>query len=101
MNEILGDKALESKIDSIYKKLNKDPLVYVDDADVEITYDLNRHFLGCKIYLTVGGPTIWLNTRTCILRGTWGTQEYGRGIDPAICKNIDDFYYENYGLKEL
>lgn len=102
MNEILGDKALEYEIDNIYKELANDPFICTNDCvDVEITYDLNRHFLGCKIYLSVGGPTIWLNTRTSILRGTWGTQEYGRGVDPVICKQINDFYFENYGLKEL
>lgn len=98
MSEILGDKALENKVDYFYKELVKDPLFCVNQGlDVEMTYDLSKYFLGCKVYLSTGGPTVWLNTRTSILRGTWGTQEYGRGVDPAISETISDFYYENYG----
>lgn len=91
MKEYLGCKALENQVDITYQELLSDPYGSIRNGlDYELSYDLEGTYLGCKVYFVMGGPTIWLNTKKCVLRGTWGVDEYGKGVDPKICKLVDE-----------
>lgn len=58
--------------------------------DVEFRVTANGEYLGAFIQYSCGGPTIWVDTRYCAVRGHWGGDEttvyYMRdamGIDDA------------------
>ncbi|MEL7099411.1 MAG: hypothetical protein AAGM84_11335 [Pseudomonadota bacterium] len=46
---------------------------FLDDAlSIEYTVDGRKKFLGAEILVAFGGPTIWVNTQTDTIEGSWG-----------------------------
>lgn len=46
---------------------------WLDDVlDVEYTKDLNGYFVGCNIAVTLGGPSVYVNTVSGDIEGYWG-----------------------------
>lgn len=61
-------------------KLNNDDgepvdlMEYLDDAlDVDYRVDCNREPIGCRVWLALGGPNIWIDTEQDSIFGAWGT----------------------------
>lgn len=49
--------------------------------DVEITRGLSGDYRGAKLYMTVGGPTIWVDTQTGFVEGRWVTYSCSKWVD--------------------
>jgi hypothetical protein len=49
-----------------------------------------------RVYTTVGGPTIWINTEAACVRGTWGSEETTANITYAARDAIDDILADWY-----
>lgn len=48
---------------------------YIDDAlDVEFTLDSSKRLIGVTLYVAVGGPTCWIDTRRKEIVCAWGTE---------------------------
>ena len=46
---------------------------FLDNAlSIEYTVDVDLNFLGAEILVAFGGPTIWVNTRSDMIEGSWG-----------------------------
>ena len=46
---------------------------YLNDAlDVEYAVDSRGKYIGATIYVALGGPTIWIDTRYGNVEGRWG-----------------------------
>lgn len=55
---------------------------FISDAlDVEITRGLSGDYRGAKLYMTVGGPTIWIDTQTGFVEGRWATDSCSKCVD--------------------
>ena len=45
---------------------------YLKDAlDIEYIVNSKREYLGARVLVALGGPTIWINTRTKTVDGFW------------------------------
>ena len=68
--------------------------VFMMDEMVNIKYivDAGRDgidYCGALIYVTVGGPTIWVDTRAHAVKGTWGTESAEWGLTSRAVDALD------------
>lgn len=55
---------------------------FINDAfDIEITRSLSGDYRGAKLYMTVGGPAIWVDTQTGFVEGRWVTYSCSKWVD--------------------
>ena len=70
---------------------------YFDDAlDIEYTISGNMDFLGARIAVTLGGPNIYINTRTGYVEGYWGTDKAEAWIPSEVCDEINTIFEDLY-----
>lgn len=68
---------------------------YVDDAiDVEATYGGAGDYRGAKVYVVVGGPTVYIDTRWYAAVGIWGADEASYSIDSSVVEYLDGYIDE-------
>ena len=65
--------------------------VFMMDEVLEIRFIVDSHaeYCGALIYVTLGGPTIWVDTRAYAVKGTWGTESAEWGITGDIAFELD------------
>lgn len=55
---------------------------FINDAlDIEVIQGLSGDYRGAKLYMTVGGPTIWVDTQTGFVEGRWATDSCSKWVD--------------------
>lgn len=64
--DALQENGCTEEYDSVVDYLNSEAL------DVEYTHASNGMYLGSRIYVTLGGPTIYIDTRYGQICGHWG-----------------------------
>ncbi|WP_455501194.1 hypothetical protein [Gemmiger sp.] len=75
---------------------NMDLLDYINDAlDTEYILDSMFTLIGVKLYVTLGGPTIWVDTQNNEVVGHWGTEQQTAWVPSEICEEINDLITEN------
>ena len=67
-----------------------------DVLDYEYTISSSREYLGAKIWVTLGGPNIHIDTRNGEIRGAWGTERESIWLPSEICVEIDSIFEELY-----
>ena len=68
---------------------------YLSDAlDIEFITNSTGEYLGARVLVTFGGPTIWVNTRTMVVEGGWWGDSCHRDFDDNI--GLDDACREQY-----
>ena len=68
----------------------QDPLYF------EYTISRNGEYLGVRVYVTIGGPNVWIDTRRGEIGGAWGTERADRWLPPEIASEIDAIFSEYY-----
>ena len=74
----------------------EDASVWMEDVyDIRYLVDREKSYLGCKLLVAGGGPTIWVNTWPNEVEGSWA----GDRVTWAYQDNIglDDYCQEMYG----
>ena len=70
---------------------------YFDDCfDIEYTIDGSGDYLGVCVWIAIGGPGIWIDTRDRAVKLAWGSERAEWGIDSDTAKAIDDIFEEHY-----
>ena len=70
---------------------------YFSDAlDVEYTISSKGDFLGASIWVTIGGPSIWIDTRENEIKGRWGSDAVNIWLPSEISNEIDNIFEEQY-----
>lgn len=68
---------------------------YFDDAlDIEYTVSSRGEYLGSRIYVTLGGPNVWIDTRRGEIGGAWGTDRASIWLPSEIADEIDGIFSE-------
>ncbi len=68
---------------------------YIDDVlDVEYTIDSQREYIGARMYVTLGGPTVYIDTRDQMVRLCWGGERAEWGLSCNTCDALDDVLRE-------
>ena len=102
-------KELQNYVDNIAKELkeiyngeqvNEDDeeitlFDYVNDSlDIEYTLDSRRNLLGVRLWMTLGGPNIYIDTRGGEVVGHWGSDCARAWVPSEICEEITSYFEE-------
>ena len=71
---------------------------FQDVLDCEYTISSRGDFLGVKVYVALGGPNVWIDTRREEIGGAWGTDREEVWLPSEIAKEIDDIFSEYYEM---
>ena len=72
---------------------------YFQDAlDYEYTIGANGDYLGVRVYMALGGPNIWVDTRRGEIGGAWGADRADRWLLSEIANEIDAIFSEYYEM---
>ena len=75
---------------------NMDLYDYINDTlDIEYILDSTFTLIGTKLYVALGGPTIYVDTRDNEVVGSWGTEKVVRWLPSEIADEINDMVTEN------
>lgn len=70
---------------------------YFDDClDIEYTISSRGDYLGVCIWVGIGGPNIWIDTRDRAVKLAWGSDRAEWGIYSDTAEAIDDIFEELY-----
>lgn len=67
-----------------------------DTLDCEYTIDSRKAYKSCKIYVTLGGPNVWIDTAKSAVCLAWWTDRDEYYLDRIICDEIDAIMEEYY-----
>ena len=70
---------------------------YFDDyLDVEYTIDSSGEYLGACIWIELGGPNVWVDTRHRVVNLAWGLERAEWGIRSKTADKIDAIFEEHF-----
>ena len=70
---------------------------YFNDAlDIEYTISSHGDYLGASIWVTIGGPSIWIDTRENEIKGRWGSDYINIWLPSEISNEIDNIFEDLY-----
>lgn len=69
---------------------------FEDCLDVEYTIDGRGNYLGVCVWICVGGPGIWVDTRDQAVKLAWGGERAEAYITSDVVDVIDDIFEEYY-----
>lgn len=58
--------------------------------DTEYTVDSSLNVTGAKMFIDVGGPNIYIDTRAYMIVGNWGTEHAQLSLDDEIIEYLED-----------
>lgn len=67
-----------------------------DILDYEITIDSRMNYISCKVWITLGGPNVWIDTRERAIKLAWGNERDDVYLNSDICDEIDSYFEEIY-----
>lgn len=67
-----------------------------DVLDYEFTVDSRKEYKAAKIWVALGGPTVWIDTAERAVKLAWGTDHEEYALNWNICEEIDDVMQEIY-----
>ena len=90
---------MRNELINVYNETDPDYptlLDYINDTlDIEYTCSATLEYIGARVYVTLGGPNIWIDTRRSIVEGVWGTERYGLPLPSDVVGGLD------YNLEEM
>jgi len=70
---------------------------YFDDPlDIEYTIDSSGDYLGACIWVGLGGPNVWIDTRDRAVKLAWGSERAEWGILSDTAAEIDEIFEGQY-----
>ena len=105
------NKEMQYQVDAVYEELSKlyengdiedeDGETYgvaewfsFEVLDNEYTFSSNMEYLGARIYVTLGGPTVYVDTRNREIVCHWGTETVKRWCPSEFCDMLDEYIEE-------
>lgn len=70
-----------------------------DALDVEYTVDSNLDYKAAKIYVTLGGPTVWVDTSERSVKLAWGTDREEYPLDWDTSGHLDEVLEDEYNAR--
>ena len=70
---------------------------YLNDVlDYEFTIDSQKEYKSAKIWVTLGGPNVWIDTAERAVKLAWWTDRAEYPLDWDVCNEIDDIMQDIY-----
>ena len=97
-------KAIAEELKSIYngEQVNEDGEqltlydYFSDVLDFEYTIDSGKEYKSVKIWVTLGGPNVWIDTSDSYVRLAWGTAREEYPLSYYVRDEIDSIFEEYY-----
>jgi len=75
-----------------------------EDGEEKSLYDylsdiLDFEFSGRKVWVTLGGPNVWIDTAEHEIKLAWGGERESLYLDYEICDEIDGYFEELYNCR--
>lgn len=71
---------------------------FADPLDYEFTANSSGEYIGVRVYVTLGGPNIWVDTRCSEIAGAWGSDRADIWLPSEIAEEIDEIFAEYYTM---
>ena len=99
-------KSIAKELESIHngEMLNDDGETmtlydYFEDVlDFEYTITSRREYKSVKIWVTLGGPNVWIDTSDSYVRLAWGSDREEYPLNYDVCDEINDIFEEFYNM---
>lgn len=100
-------KELQKYVDNVAKELKDiyngnqtndegEPMTlydYISDVlDIEYTLNCSKELIGVRLWVTLGGPNIYIDTRAGEVVGHWGTDSARAWVPSEICEEITSYF---------
>lgn len=73
---------------------------YVNEClDFNITLNSDMTYSSCKLYITLGGPNVWIDTADHEIKLAWGNERDSIWLPSEICEEIDSIMEELYNCR--
>lgn len=70
---------------------------YFDDyLDIDYIVNSSKEYQSCRVWLTVGGPSIYVDTEDCAVKLNWGSTHKEWGLSTNTRDRIDEIFEEQY-----
>ena len=69
---------------------------FTDALDIEYTIGSRGDFLGVRVYVALGGPNVWIDTRAGEIAGAWGTERASAWLPSEIADEINAIFEDIY-----
>ena len=97
-------KAIAEELQSIYngEQVNEDGEqitlydYFSDVLDFEYTISSRKEYRSVKIWITLGGPNVWIDTADSYVRLAWGSDKEEYPLSYYIRDEIDAIFEEYY-----
>lgn len=70
-----------------------------DILDFEITINSRFEYSSCKVWITLGGPNVWIDTSSHEIKLAWGGEKESVWLWSQICDEIDSYFEEIYNCR--
>lgn len=67
---------------------------FAEALDYEVILTSNRTVKSVRLYVTLGGPTCWIDTEEHAVVCHWGTEKAEWGIDWDLCDELEEIAAE-------
>ena len=68
---------------------------YLNDVlDYEFTIDSQKEYKAAKIWVTLGGPNVWIDTEERAVKLAWGTDREEYALDWDACDELESIIAE-------
>lgn len=74
--------ACDEDPEKLYEYLN-------ECLDIEFRCSSAKEYKSAKLYVTLGGPTVWIDTDSGDMLLSWGSAHCGYGLDAYTIERID------------
>ena len=90
---------IRNDVNSLYEGKTVDEceslLDYIANAfDVEYTLNSQRELIGVRVYVTLGGPTCWIDTHNGEVVCVWGTGKESVWLASEVCEEINSYFQD-------
>ena len=76
-----------------------DPTTFDSDyLDIKCWQSTDKKDFFAELWITVGGPNVWLDTRHCGLFGVWGDAKAFLPIPDSVCHEINAVLMDIEGI---
>ena len=72
---------------------------YLEDClDIDYIVNSSKEYQSCRVWLTVGGPGIYVDTEDCCVKLNWGGTHKEWGLSLSTRDQIDAIFEEYYDM---
>lgn len=72
---------------------------FADALDYEVILTSNRTVKAVRLYVTLGGPTCWIDTEEHAVVCYWGIETAEYPVDSDLCDELEDIVAERMELE--